>query len=83
MLNIIPFGTKRGGNMVVNRDKLALAMAKAGMTTRALRQEGKLSPQTVARIKSDPNYRPNPVIIGRLAKALGVEVEEIVEVDCE
>jgi len=65
--------------MRINREKLALAMAEACLTTRDLQVKGRLSNATITKAKNDPAYKPTLKTIGKIAKALNVSVEHITE----
>ncbi|MBC1758737.1 helix-turn-helix domain-containing protein [Listeria ivanovii] len=62
--------------MRVNKNKLDIALAMACKSASDLRSEG-LSPQTITRIRRGKEVKP--VTVGKLAKALGVEVTDIIE----
>ena len=61
--------------MRINPKRFCITMAKQCLTTRDLQMIGGVSRSTIAKIKNDPEYEPNPKIIGKLAKALDVSVE--------
>jgi DNA-binding Xre family transcriptional regulator len=65
--------------MHINRERLALAMAKSYLTTRDLQVKGQLSNATITKAKNDPAYQPTLKTIGKIAKALSVSVEHITE----
>ena len=67
--------------MKINAKRFNLAMAKLCFTTRDLQKSGGLSRSTIARVRIDPNYKPNPKTIGKIAKALGVSVEYLTETE--
>ena len=63
----------------INSNKFSLALAKAGMTTTELKAKSGVGRNTISKaMNSEINVRP--VIIGKLAKALNVEVEQIVDI---
>jgi len=49
------------------------------MTTLEIQKAGKLSSATIARAKNDPEYVPELLTIGKLARVLGVSVEYLTE----
>lgn len=60
----------------INTNKLLLALAKAGMTTIELKEKSGIGRNTISKIMNhDATVRP--IIIGKLAKALNVTVEEL------
>lgn len=63
--------------MRTNKRKLELAMAKACMNTADLQKATKMPRPTVNNVISGKNIRPGTM--GRIAKALGVDVTEIIE----
>lgn len=63
--------------MKANRRKLEIAMAKACMNADDLQKASGLPRPTVNNVISGRNVRPGT--IGRLAKALGVDVTEFLE----
>ena len=63
--------------MRINRQKMELAMARACVGFTDLRDT--LSSATIAKIRNRPDQEVNIKTIGRLAKALGVDVTEITE----
>lgn len=68
---------KRG--LYIDRDKLKLAAARACLSFRKLAQNADLSPETVTRIyKSSENKAVTTETAGKLARALGVDVTEII-----
>lgn len=62
--------------MKVNLEKLNLAMAKACMSTTELIQKTKINQGTLTRIKQGKKAYPST--IGKIARALGVTVEELI-----
>ena len=65
--------------MKVNRDKLELAMARACMNAADLAQEAELPRPTVNNVIVGRSVRTGTV--GRIAKALGVDVLDIIELE--
>lgn len=63
--------------MKVNSKKLRLAMARACMNTADLSVKAEMPVQTINGVLRGRNVRP--ATLGRIAKALGVDVAEIVE----
>lgn len=63
--------------MKANRKKLELAMAMACMNTEDVQKVSNMPRPTLNNVISGRNVRP--ATIGRVAKALGVDVTEIVE----
>ena len=64
--------------MRVNQDRLLLAMANACVCNRKLCEKSGVAQPTLSRIKSGKAH-PKPVTVGRLAHALGIPVEQLVE----
>lgn len=65
--------------MKINVMKLNVAMAKACITTNELSNKAELNYSTLTRIKS--GTQANPATIGKIAKALNVNVEELIETE--
>ena len=65
--------------MKVNRSKLELAMARACMSPADLANKAVLPRPTLNNVIVGRSVRP--VTIGRIAKALGCDVTEILETD--
>ena len=63
--------------MRANREKLQLAMARACMNTDDLSAASSVLRPTVYKVLSGQNVRPGT--IGKIARALGVDVLEILE----
>jgi len=63
--------------MVVNRDKLMLAMARACMNTQDLAKAADMPAQTVNRVLLGRGSRP--ATIGRIAKVLSVDPADILD----
>lgn len=68
---------KEGENLKANRKKLEIAMAMACMNTEDLQRTSDMPRPTLNNVISGRNVRPGT--IGRVAKALGVDVTEIIE----
>ena len=67
--------------MKINVKKFNIAMATLCLTTRDLQKFGGLSRSTIARVRRDPDYKPNLKTIGKIAKAFGVSVEYLTETE--
>ncbi|GAA0243299.1 hypothetical protein GCM10008922_00580 [Faecalicatena contorta] len=65
--------------MKANRKKLEIAMAKACMNTEDLQGKSGMPRPTVNNVISGRSVRPRT--IGEVAKALGVDVTEIIETE--
>lgn len=63
--------------MKANKDKLLLAMARVCMNPQDLAKAAEMPPQTVNGVLRGRSIRP--ATLGRIAKALGVDVTEIME----
>ena len=63
--------------MKANRDRLVAAMAGAGMITRELADASELTRQTINAVLRGCRVRRDT--INRIARALGVDVTEIME----
>lgn len=63
--------------MKVNRNKLQLAMARACMNTIDLSVKAEMPVQTINGVLRGRSIRP--ATLGRIAKALGVDVTDILE----
>ena len=69
---------KGGEKMKINNEKFELAMSNAVIGTKQLSILTDLSQETIARIKNG-RQNPRPVTVGKIAKALNVKVEDLVE----
>lgn len=65
--------------MKANRKKLELAMARACMSTGDLVKKSAMPPQTVNNVIRGRDVRP--ATIGKIARALDVDVADILEVE--
>ena len=65
--------------MKANRNKLELAMAKACMSTAELQKAAEMPRPTLNNVISGKSAKP--ATIGRIARALGVDVTEILETE--
>lgn len=64
--------------MKINKEKFELFKAKACMTTETLSKKAGINKTSIAKIgKPDGDLRP--ITVGKLAKALEVDVTEILE----
>ncbi len=63
--------------MKVDKHKLELAMARACMNTDDLQKAAEMPRPTLNNVTTGKNVRP--ATLGRVAKALGVDVAEIIE----
>lgn len=63
--------------MKANRQKLELAMARACVNANDIAEKAEMPQPTVKNVLTGRNV--NPRTIGRVAKALGVDVTEIIE----
>lgn len=65
--------------MKTNRKKLELAMARACMNTEDLQKAAEMPRPSLNNVISGKSARP--ATIGRIARALGVDVTEIIDED--
>lgn len=64
----------------LDKDKLLLAQARSGMTITELKEKSGVGRSTISKLmKNDTEI--NPAIIGKLAKALGIDVKELLDYD--
>ena len=63
--------------MIADTEKLRLAMARACMNPQDLAKAAEMPPQTVNGVLRGRSVRP--ATLGRIAKALGVDVTEILK----
>lgn len=61
----------------VNSEKFLLALAKAQMTTTELKDKSGVGRNTISKIMNNETA-VRPIIIGKLAKALNVDITEII-----
>lgn len=66
--------------MKVNREKLRLAMARACMNSQDIAKAAGMPLQTINGALRERSVRP--ATLGRIAKALSVDVTEIVKEEC-
>ena len=64
--------------MKINLKRLNLAQAQACLTGKEIQERSQISDVSLARIRSG-KQEPRPQTVGRLAKALGVSVEYLIE----
>ena len=64
--------------MVLNPQKLNLAMARACLTSRELQIKAGISDSSLSHILSG-KQKARPLTIGKIAKALGVDPVELIE----
>ncbi len=64
--------------MKIDNDKLNLAMARKGMYLKDLCKEAGISEPPFRAVRQG-KAKPRPATIGKIATALGVEVEDIIE----
>lgn len=61
----------------VNVNNFILARAKAGLSTEEVSKKAEVGRVTISRIQNG-TIQPNPVTIGKLARALDVPVEDLI-----
>lgn len=64
--------------MKVAWSKLEIALARSCKSIADLRKSN-IHPRTLSKIRSDPTYQPTTKTIGKIAKALNVDVRELLE----
>lgn len=64
----------------INHDKFLLALAKARLTTTELKNKSGVGRNTISKAING-NNPIRPVLIGKLAKALNVNVEQIIDIE--
>ena len=65
--------------MEIERSKINLVMARNGLTINQLAEKYGVSSQRIRIILNSKNV--TPAVVGRMAKALGVDVAEIIETE--
>ncbi len=65
--------------MRLNKTKVSLLMAKLLISQASLAAKAGISRQTMSAVMNGRNCRPE--LLGKISKALGVEPEEIIEVE--
>lgn len=68
------------GSMPVNKSRLLLAMANECMSTKEVCEKSGVSKPTFTKVKSG-KINPQPVTLGKIAKALNVTPEYLVDWD--
>lgn len=63
--------------MKVSNEKLEIAMANECITRNELARKSGVAEITLTKMKTNPNTKP--VTIGKIAKALRVKVEDLIE----
>lgn len=61
----------------VNTDKVILARAEAAMTVRELSKASNVAASTICKLEKG-HTEPNLITLGKLAKALGVRVSDLI-----
>lgn len=70
--------------MKINKSKLELAMARACVTLREVADAANTSSTTIYNIINEKKGKANnPSVVGKIAKALGIDPAEIIEKDDE
>lgn len=64
--------------MKINSDKLMLAMANACVTISELSIRSNISRPTLTKFTTGKS-NPRPITVGKIAKALNVKVEDLIE----
>lgn len=64
--------------MEINLDKFKLALAKKLMTNNELAVKSKVSKSVISNLLNGKKLTVKPVTLGKLAKALGVNVEDLI-----
>lgn len=67
--------------MKIDVKKLEMALAKSGMNNSQVAHRADITRNTLVNAKKGKNVRP--YVIGNIAYALGVEIDEIIEKDDE
>jgi len=66
--------------MKIDNQKLDIIMAQKCLSSEKLSQVVNVSQVTIARIRNG-SQKPRPITIGKIAKALGVKVEDLIEME--
>ena len=66
--------------MIINKHKLEIAMANACLTYEQLAKNAGVTRISIRNYLSG-NRNPKPITVGKIAKALNVTVQEIIEMD--
>lgn len=69
---------KEGEEMKISNKKLEMAMASACCTAENLSKITGIAQGTIARIKKG-TQEPRPATVGKIAKGLGIKVEDLAE----
>lgn len=64
--------------MKIDNEKLDLIMAQNCLSSEKLSQIANVSQVTIARMRNG-SQKPRPLTVGKIAKALGVKVEDLIE----
>lgn len=64
--------------MRISKEKLAIAQAKAMLDSKGLAKKANVSVNSVLQVGK---YNMQPVTVGKIAKALNVDVTEIIELE--
>ena len=71
---------KEGDIVKIDNSKFELALASSCMTLKELSCKSGIRQETIARIKNSVQ-NPTPATVGKIAKALNVPVESLIEID--
>lgn len=66
--------------MKINNERFEVALASSCMALKELSEKSGVRQETIARIKKSLQ-NPNPSTVGKIAKALGVTVQELIETE--
>nr|DAP92772.1 MAG TPA: Helix-turn-helix XRE-family like protein [Caudoviricetes sp.] len=66
--------------MKINNERFEVALASSCMTLKELSEKSGIRQETIARIKKSLQ-NPNPSTVGKIAKALGISVEKLIETE--
>lgn len=69
---------KGSGKMKIRNEKLELAMANACMNYKELSEATEMTQESLSKIRTG-RQNPRPATVGKIAKALNVKVEDLVE----
>lgn len=75
---VIKFAKKGGETMKLDTQKLLLGMANACMTITELAEKANVSRPALTRLATGKS-NPKPATLGKIARALGVKVEDLIE----
>jgi len=65
--------------MKINQRKLDVGIARSGLSVMEFSKSAGVCLTTISKIRNNPKFKPELRTVGRIARALGVDVEEIVE----